>query len=100
MNNSNLSNDINFGTVALEEYRTSNFIIFRIIIPTISLLGVVGNGLSYFILTENKAKYAFATYLKALTLVDSCLLMGAILPRILTMCESYITTDTLYTHNC
>ena len=83
MNNASYAGPMPTGLVSLEQYTSAHFVIYQVISPMIALIGILGNGMSLFILTNNNAKYAFATYLKALTITDICVLIVALLSLVL-----------------
>ena len=54
--------------------------------------------MSLSILADNNDKYAFATYLKALTITDICVLIVALVRFAVDMSGYFISTETLNTH--
>ena len=91
MNNSTITGDSQNESLNLGEYISFRYILFQIIIPSIAVVGIVGNIFSFLILAENKAKYAFATYLKALTLADTCFLLGSLARFVLSIYGKFIS---------
>ena len=85
------------GIVSFNKYTSTPFVLYQVIILLIAVVGIIGNGMSLSILAESKAKYAFATYLKALTIADICILTNAIARFAVDMSGYFIDTETFDT---
>lgn len=62
-----------------EQYQRYKNIIFLICLPVITVIGIVGNCLSLYILQKFPTKHAFTTYVKVLTGIDTALLLMTLL---------------------
>ena len=94
MNNTSLAEGAKLaGLVSLDQYKSAHFVIYQVIVPIVALIGIVGNGMSWLILNESKAKNAFGTYLKALTIADICVLVVAIVMFVVDLFVYFVSAE-------
>jgi hypothetical protein len=90
MNKSNVSETEYF--LSRDQYVHYIYIIYLIGIPVISLIGISGNSISLYVLQKYPTKHTFATYVKALTSVDTVLLVAASIRSLFKACL-YVGVD-------
>ena len=78
------------GSVTAEQHEMAMFVIFKILMPIVCIIGFTGNFLSVGVLFQTHDKNAFSTYLKALTLSDMAILLFGFAQSVSKVLQDYL----------
>ena len=80
------------GLVSKEQADIIIFVVYQILMPSICIVGIIGNLMSVAIIFKTKDSMAFNTYLKALTLFDTSVLFFGLVRFTCDIIAAYVTS--------